>query len=99
MTGDDGSDRFVFKGASANVTALGGTGRDFFVSGFPVSGDLLGGDGSDKFTGFANPAGTVVNLRGGPGADVYLLHGTNPAHVVEGVDQGRDTVVVARGVD
>lgn len=94
--GEEGSDTFRV-GAVSNVYLSGGIGNDRFYgsSNEMVSVTIDGGDGQDAFYGFSEGA----TLRGGAGNDLYRIDPNGAAAIVEGENEGIDSVQVAVGAD
>ncbi len=65
LDGKGGSDKLL--GGDGNDTLLGGLGND----------DLQGGDGYDTLTGWGGGINEIDQLKGGSGADTYLLGNSN----------------------
>ena len=98
LRGDGGDDQFTFVAGSLSILLRGGTGNDVINGhGQIISGNIYGDSGDDTFIGFRNAGGTVPNLRGGLGNDIYLAHPTAPANFIENADEGLDTVQVPGG--
>jgi len=98
LRGDGGDDRFTFFAGSLSIVLRGGLGNDVINGRNQViSGNFYGDAGNDTFTGFRNAGGTVPNLRGGLGDDIYVANPTAPANFVENAGEGTDIVQVAGG--
>jgi len=98
LRGDGGDDTFTFFAGSLSVLLRGGVGNDV-INGRNqiISGNIYGDSGNDTFIGFRNAGGTVPNLRGGLGDDIYLAHPTAPANFIENAGEGIDSVQVPGG--
>ena len=100
VTGDNGDDKFTFLTTTLGLRAYGGNGGDdFYGRNQTISGTIYGNAGNDRFYSFGNLNGQVVTIFGGTGDDLYRAHATSPADFVELVDEGEDSVQVARGAD
>ena len=98
LRGNGGDDTFTFYAGSLNIQVYGGDGNDVFKGGGQIiSGDIYGGAGNDTFNGFHNESGTLPNLRGGTGDDVYRADPLAPANFIENAGEGIDTVEVSAG--
>jgi Ca2+-binding RTX toxin-like protein len=98
LRGDGGDDRFTFFAGSLAIVLRAGSGDDVINGRNQViSGNIFGEAGNDTFTGFRNAGGTVPNLRGGLGDDIYVAHPTAPANFIENSGEGIDTVQVPGG--
>jgi Ca2+-binding RTX toxin-like protein len=75
---DGGDGADTLRGSAGDDTLLGGVGGD----------ELYGGDGADRLTGGVG----ADKMYGGNGDDVYYVDNAGD-QVIEGVTQGRDTVV------
>lgn len=94
LSGGIGNDRFNFAAASTSILLHGNDGADVFLGyGKAISGNIYGDAGNDYFLDFRSG----VTLRGGTGNDVFRADAISPATFVEGLNQGIDTVQVARG--